>query len=139
MALDVGEKTVGVAISDELGITAQGLTTVRRSRIRADLQALSEIAQAHEVGQLIVGLPLNMNGTEGPRARASRQLGDALANHLKVPAEYWDERLTTVAAQRALLEANVSRQKRKQVVDRLAATLILQSWLDHQNPRSGDG
>lgn len=137
MGLDVGSKTVGVAISDELGFTAQPITTVRRTNGRADLHALKQLIDAHGVTHLIVGLPLNMNGSEGPRAGESRKLGDALAEQAGVPAIYWDERLTSVAAEKSLIEADVSRKKRKEVIDQVAACLILQGWLDSR-PRDDD-
>lgn len=130
MGLDVGTKTVGVAVSDPLGFTAQGVTTVRRKNRKADLAALAALTAEYEVGRLVVGLPLNMDGTEGPRAEATRRFGDLLAKELGLPVEYWDERLTTVAAERALLEADLSRARRREVVDQVAASLILQGWLD---------
>lgn len=135
MGLDVGTKTVGVAVSDELGLTAQGITTVRRVGPRQDIEKLKALAGEHGVTSVVVGLPLNMDGSEGPRAKACRQFGEQVAQATGVPVLYWDERLTTVAAQRALLEADLSRQKRKEVIDQVAATLILQGWLDAQ-PRS---
>lgn len=134
MGLDVGTKTVGVAVSDALGITGQAVTTVRRSNLKADLAELRRLIEEYEVTRVVVGLPLNMNGSEGPRAEASRAFGKLVEERLGVPVEYWDERLTTVAAQRTLLEADLSREKRKQVVDRLAAALILQGWLDARRP-----
>ncbi len=137
MGLDVGTKTVGVAVSDELGLTAQPVTTVRRTNLRADLKALAELTEEHSVTRYIVGLPLNMDGSEGERAAASRAFGAALQRQQELPVDYWDERLTTVAAQRVLLEADVSRAKRKQVVDQLAAALILQGWLDAQQTQRG--
>lgn len=130
MGLDVGTKTVGVAVSDELELTAQPVTTVRRTSTREDLLALERLVRERQVTQLVVGLPLHMSGEEGERAAASRKLGDALSAATGVPVLYWDERLTTVAAQRALLESDVSRKKRKEVVDQVAAVLILQGWLD---------
>lgn len=139
MGLDVGTKTVGVALSDELSLTAQGLTTVRRTNLKADLAALKAIIQEHAVTRIVVGLPLNMDGTEGPRAEASRKLGEVLGEASGLPVEYWDERLSTVAAERVLLEADVSRQKRKQVIDQMAAGIILQGWLDAQRVRAGGG
>jgi putative holliday junction resolvase len=138
MGLDVGTKTVGVAISDELGIIAQPLTTVRRTNLKADLKALESLVTEHQVSKAIVGLPYNMNGSEGPRAEASRKFGAAIEEALAVPVEYWDERLTTVAAERALLEADVSRKDRRGVIDQVAAALILQTWLDSKRPRSYD-
>jgi putative Holliday junction resolvase len=133
--LDVGTRTVGVALSDPLGITAQALTTVRRTGLRADLAALRQLAHAHDVTRAVIGLPLNMDGSEGPSAARSRAFGDALARALDLPVEYWDERLSTVAAQRALREGDVSRERRREVVDQVAAALILQGWLDARRPR----
>lgn len=134
--LDVGTRTVGVALSDALGITAQALTTLRRSGLRSDLQALKRLAETHEVTSAVVGLPLNMDGSEGPSAARSRAFGEALAQNLDVPVHYWDERLSTVAAHRALRESNLSGQRRREVVDQVAAALILQGWLDAQRPRA---
>ena len=128
--LDVGTRTVGVALSDPLGITAQTLTTLRRTGLRSDLAALRRLAEAHEVTRAVVGLPLNMDGTEGASAARSRSFGEALAKALDVPVEYWDERLSTVAANRALSESDLSPERRKAVVDQVAAALILQGWLD---------
>jgi putative Holliday junction resolvase len=137
IGLDVGDKTVGIAISDELGLTAQGLPTLRRERLAADLSYVQGVADEHSATRVIVGLPLNMNGTEGPRGAASRKFGDALGKLTGLPIEYWDERLTTAQAERVLLEADVSRRKRRQVIDKLAAQVILQSWLDAQRPATG--
>lgn len=128
LALDVGSKTIGLAGSDELGMTAQPIMTVRRTNLRADLTQVRQVIAERGITHLIVGLPLNMDGSEGPSAAEARKIGDALGEGLTVI--YWDERLTTVAAQRALLESNVSRKKRKEVIDQVAAALILQGWLD---------
>ncbi len=135
MGLDVGTKTVGVAVADELGFTAQPITVVRRSNLKADLAELIRLAADRSVDRFVVGLPLNMDGSEGPRAVATRKFGDALAKASNLLIIYQDERLTTVAAERSLLEADVSRQKRREVIDQVAASLILQGWLDAQ-PRS---
>ena len=132
MGLDVGTRTIGVALSDELGITAQALTTIRRTNLKADFEALNQIIAEHEVTRAVVGLPLNMDASEGPRAEASRVFAEKLRTSSKLEVELWDERLTTVAAQRVLLEADMSRKKRKAVVDQVAAALILQTWLDAQ-------
>jgi len=128
--LDVGTKTVGVAMSDPLGLTAQALTTLRRTGLRADLAALRRLAETHGVTRAVVGLPLNMDGSEGPSAARSRAFGEALATALELPVDFWDERLTTVAAERALREGDVPARKRRLVVDQVAAALILQGWLD---------
>ena len=134
MGLDVGTKTIGVAISDELGFTAQGVTTIRRKNRKADLAALKRLVEEHAVGKLVVGLPLNMDGSEGPRAEACRAFGALVAEATQLPILWWDERLTTVAAERALLEGDVSRERRRAVIDQVAASLILQGWLDAQRP-----
>lgn len=138
LGLDVGTKTVGLALSDELGFTAQALTTVRRTNLKADVKEVLGYVQEYGVTQLVVGLPLNMNGTEGERAKASRDFAQALTKNGAPPLLFWDERLSTVAATRVLLEADLSRQKRKQVIDQLAAAYILQGWLDARRPHTDD-
>ncbi len=131
MGLDVGDKTIGVALSDLLGWTAQGLETIRRIGIKKDLQRLEEIIKEYEVNKIVVGLPKNMNGTIGPQGEKvlefNERLGKRFNNIEIVP---WDERLSTVAAERSLIEADVSRKKRKEVIDKIAAVYILQGYLD---------
>ncbi len=134
MGLDVGTKTVGIAVADELGFSAQPVTTVRRKNIKADLAEVARLIAEYQVTHLVVGLALNMNGSEGPRAEQCRKFGDAIGEVSSLPVIYWDERLTSVAAERSLLEADVSRAKRKQVVDQVAAVFILQGWLESQSP-----
>lgn len=134
MGLDLGTKTIGVAVSDGLGLTAQGVTTVRRTSLKADLAALATVVSEHEVTHVVLGLPLNMDGSEGPRAEASRKFADTLTQSLGVTVELWDERLSTVAATRTLLEADVSRARRREVIDQVAAQFILQGWLDARRP-----
>lgn len=135
MGLDVGDKTVGVAVSDLLGITAQGVSTLRRTNLDADLQALARLCEEYEVGRLVVGLPLNMDGTEGPRAALSRRFGEKLQQKTGLEVVFWDERLTTAEVERVLIAGDVSRRKRKAVVDQLAAQVILQGWMDAQSAR----
>ena len=130
MGLDLGTRTIGVAVSDELGLTAQAVTTIRRRSPTADLSELNRLADALEVERWVVGLPLNMNGTEGPKAAQARDFGAVLERNSGRPVEFWDERLSTRAAERALLEADLSRSKRRGVIDRVAAVIILQGWLD---------
>lgn len=130
MALDVGLKTVGVAISDPLGIIAQGVTTLRRTSLRADLEALDALIAEHDVDRLVVGWPLQPNGRPGAMARIVGRFADAAADRTGLPVERWDERMTSRQAERALIEGGARRAKRRQVVDKVAATLILQSWLD---------
>lgn len=130
MGLDYGDKTIGVAVSDEMGWTAQGLEVIRRKSEQDDLARLRAIIATYDVGEIVVGLPRNMNGTIGPRGEICKEFAQYLTETLQLPVHLWDERLTTVAAQRTLLEADVSRKKRKLVVDKLAASLILQGYLD---------
>lgn len=132
MGLDVGSKTIGVAVSDELGWTAQGLTTININEENNEfgLDELRIIINDNEVKEIIVGLPKNMNGTIGPRGEASIKFAELLEETFEVPVVLWDERLTTMSAERVLLEADVSRKKRKKVIDKMAATIILQGYLD---------
>jgi putative Holliday junction resolvase len=135
VGLDLGTKTIGIAVSDELGLTAQGLKTLERRSLKKDLADLVALAAELGADRFVLGLPLNMDGSEGPRAQATRKFGAALEAESHLPIHYQDERLTTVAAERALLEADLSRKKRREVIDQVAATLILQAWLEAR-PRS---
>lgn len=130
LGLDFGERTIGVAVSDPLGITAQGVEVIRRRGLERDLARLGEIAGEFGAGRVVVGLPRNMDGTLGPRARKSLEFAAAIREVLRLDVDTWDERLSTVAAERALLEADLSRGKRRRVIDLTAAVLILQSYLD---------
>jgi len=129
MALDAGDRTIGVAVSDELGWTAQGLTVIRRGTWDEDVARLQALVGEYGVAKIVVGHPRNMNGSSGPRARLAEEFASQLAVALGLPVVLWDERLTTMEAQRMLLAADMSRAKRKQVVDKLAAVLILQNYL----------
>jgi putative Holliday junction resolvase len=130
LGLDYGERTIGVAVSDEMGWTAQGVETIRRESKEKDLARLREIIAHYAVGEIVVGLPKNMNGTIGPRGEACQAFATMLGQKTGLPVHLWDERLTTMAAERMLIAADVSRQKRKKVIDKMAATLILQGYLD---------
>ena len=133
MGLDVGSKTVGVAISDPLGFTAQGLEIIQinEEKEQFGFERLTELVEQYKVDKFVLGLPKNMNNTSGPRVEASKAYGEKIAELFQIPVEYQDERLTTVAAERMLIEqADVSRSKRKKVIDKLAAQLILQNYLD---------
>ena len=132
IGLDVGQKTIGVAVSDAFGWTAQGLTTIhwKESNFSTADSLLEAIIKEHEVEKIVVGLPKNMNGTIGPRGEASREYARYLENRFGLSVILWDERLTTMAAERVLLEADMSRKKRKKVIDKMAAVMILQGYLD---------
>lgn len=132
IALDVGDVRIGVAVSDLLGITANPRETYWRKKgdVEADIRYFCEYAKKEEADTFVLGLPKNMDGTEGPRAEVTREFGDMLASASGLPVVYQDERLTTVSAERMLIDADVRREKRKQVIDKVAATIILQSYLD---------
>jgi putative Holliday junction resolvase len=130
IGLDVGDNTLGVAVSDELGVTAQGLTVRRRSALGDDLAFLCAICTRYEAEAIVVGLPRNMDGSLGSQAQKTLAFIDRIRQACAVPVIAWDERLTSQAAERVLLAANTSRRRRKQLRDRLAAQLILQSYLD---------
>ena len=133
MGLDVGSKTVGVAISDPLGFTAQGVEIIKNDEEAEEFgfDRLGELVKEYKVEKFVVGLPKNMNNTEGPRVEASKAYGDKIKEIFGIPVDYQDERLTTVQAERMLVEqADISRGKRKKVIDKLAAQLILQNYLD---------
>ncbi|KEK26315.1 Holliday junction resolvase RuvX [Bacillus gaemokensis] len=132
LGLDVGTKTVGVAISDEMGWTAQGLETIKINEERGNFgfDRISELVKQYNVDKIVVGLPKNMNGTIGPRGEACQQFAQSLRELLQLEVVLWDERLSTMAAERLLISADVSRKKRKQVIDKMAAVVILQGYLD---------
>ncbi len=130
MGLDVGDKTIGVAASDLLGWTAQGIETIIRTNIKKDLQRLEELVKSYEVNKIVVGLPKNMNGTIGPQGEKVLEFAERLKKRFSAEIVLWDERLTTVAAERSLIQADVSRKKRKEVIDKMAAVYILQGYLD---------
>ncbi|AQS58383.1 Holliday junction resolvase RuvX [Desulforamulus ferrireducens] len=130
MGLDVGDKTIGVALSDPMGWTAQGLEVIRRESIDKDLTRLGEIIQEYGVEKILVGLPKNMNATIGPQGEKVLAFVEKLKERFALPIKTWDERLSTVAAERMLIQADVSRSKRKKVIDKMAAAVILQGYLD---------
>lgn len=136
MGLDFGSKTVGVAISDSLLVTAQGIEIIRRkeeNKLRQTLARIEELIVEYEVGEIVLGLPKHMNGTEGVRAELTNEFKDKLERRTGLSVALWDERLTTVAADRTMMEAGVRRENRKEYVDMIAATLILQGYLDKKN------
>ncbi|MDD4599777.1 putative pre-16S rRNA nuclease [bioreactor metagenome] len=131
IALDVGDKTIGIAVSDELGWTAQGIEVIRRRGEANDFQRLSEIIETYQADTILIGLPKNMNGTIGPRGELVQQFAEKVrAMFVAQKIVLWDERLSTVGAERALIAADVSRAKRRKVIDKMAAVFILQGYLD---------
>ncbi len=134
MGLDVGDRTIGIAVSDAFGWTAQGIETIKRTSITKDLKRLEELIHEKEINTMVVGFPKNMNNTIGPRAQKMMEFAELLKETFQdIEIVLWDERLTTSAAQRTLIEADVSRKKRKLVVDKIAAIFILQGYLDLKN------
>ncbi len=130
LALDLGKRRIGLALSDPLGITAQGLQTLERTNIRADLAALSKLIEERDVTVLLMGNPIHMSGKEGRQSVYTRDFAERLARHTGVEVRYWDERLTTVEAQRVLRESGIGIEKRARAVDRLSAVILLESYLD---------
>ncbi|AFM24210.1 Holliday junction resolvase RuvX [Desulfomonile tiedjei] len=139
LGLDIGSKRIGVALSDELGYTAQGVETVTYTDPESAADRIQGIAESRNVTEIVIGIPYNMNGTEGPQVRNVRDFIERLRKRINVPIHEWDERLTTFAAERVLLEADISRAKRRKVVDKLAAVLILQGFLDSQTFKGSTG
>lgn len=130
MALDVGSRTIGIACSDALLMTAQGIETIRRTSLENDFNRLRELISEYEVDELVVGMPKNMNGTKGDRAEKTEEFVEKMKAVIDLPVTFWDERLSTVMAERQLIAADVSRKKRKGVIDKMAAVVILQGYLD---------
>lgn len=130
LALDLGKKRIGLAVSDPLGITAQGLPTLQRTRIREDLDALARIVDDYGIRLLLMGHPKHMSGDESRQAAYTREFAGRLSERTGIPVEYWDERWTSVQAERVLKESGISIEKRARAVDRLAAVILLESYLD---------
>lgn len=133
LALDVGKKRIGLAVSDELGLTAQGIDTLERTRIREDLENLKQIAARWQVETLLVGKPLHMSGAESRQSEYTREFAERLQRYLNLPLIFWDERLTSAEAERNLREGGASLEQRKKAVDRMAAVLLLESYLANQD------
>jgi len=135
LGLDIGEVTIGVAVSDALGLTAQGLETIKRVGAESDFEQLQMLIKAYDVGEIVVGLPKNMNGTIGSQAEKALHFAERLRETFGLPVFTWDERLTTRGAEKFLIAADVSRKRRRKVINMLAAQLILQGYLDRKNYR----
>jgi putative Holliday junction resolvase len=134
LGLDVGTRTLGIALSDERRVVASGRDTIRRTKLAKDLDVLARLVNDERVGGIVIGLPLNMDGSEGPRCQSVRQFASDLARRIDLPIAFWDERLSTSAVTRTMLEADLSRKRRAEVVDKLAAVYILQGALDALSP-----
>jgi putative Holliday junction resolvase len=132
LALDLGKKRIGLALSDPLGITAQGLPTLQRTNIREDLETLQNLVDQHQVTLLLMGHPLHMSGREGRQAVYTREFAERLRGRTGIDIKFWDERLTTVEAQRVLRQSGISIEKRARAVDQLAAVILLESYLDSE-------
>jgi putative holliday junction resolvase len=130
LGLDVGTKTVGMALSDVTRAIATPYDTIRRTKFTEDVKLISKVIAASEVGALVIGLPINLDGSEGRRAQSTRAFARNLANHVDLPIVFWDERFSTAAVERHLVEADASRKRRAEVIDRMAAAYILQGALD---------
>jgi putative Holliday junction resolvase len=130
LGLDVGSRTIGMAVSDPLGITAQGLQTLRRQNKRVDLERLRKVIDDYAVAEIVVGYPLRMSGVEGSQAVKMQEFAEQLRQRFKLPVHLWDERLTSAEANRLLRQSDMSIKRRAEVVDRMAAVLILQSWME---------
>lgn len=135
MGIDYGDVRMGIAVSDETELIAQGIEVIHRTNLENDLARLQELVDRHQVESIVLGFPKNMNGTVGPRGEISLAFAETLRERFGLPVELWDERLSTMAAERTLLQGDVSRQKRKKVVDKMAAAIILQGYLDSRRLR----
>ena len=139
LALDVGDRRIGIAVSDELGVTAQGVATLQRRSWAVDLAEIARLVNRWEAEAIVVGLPLTLEGTVGPRARTIHAFIKRLESSVDVPILTWDERFSTVTAERVLIDADLSRAKRREVIDKTAAVVILQHFLDARGRREPDG
>lgn len=134
MGLDLGDKRIGVAMSDPMGWTAQGIEVITGKKLRQEkVEKIKELTQKYQVERVVVGLPINMDGTHGERAEKTKKFANLLESVLHIPVSLWDERLSTVEAEKLLIKADLTRSKRRQVIDKTAAALILQGYLDRHN------
>lgn len=130
LGLDVGDKTIGVAVSDPLGFTAQGVTTIKRESNKKDYEAIENLIREYNASKVVVGMPKNMNNTIGPQGEKVIKFAEKMKNKFKIELIYIDERMTTMSAERILIEGDVRRENRKKYIDKVAATYILQTYLD---------
>lgn len=137
LGIDMGSKRIGVAVSDELGITAHAVTTIKRNNKKEDLAAVCALIEEYGVQEVVIGFPKHLDGRPSEEASSYVAFGEKIHEMTGIPVSYWDERLTTIEAERALLEADVRRRRRKQVIDRVAACLILENYLDWRSKQGG--
>ncbi|UCD54917.1 MAG: Holliday junction resolvase RuvX [Candidatus Omnitrophota bacterium] len=137
LGLDIGSKRIGVAVSDPLGITAQGLLTLEKTKDADFIKRLRDIILKEEIKEIVVGLPLNMNGSCGPQAKGAISFADNLKDKFEIPVKLWDERMSTMEVERIMIQADTSRSKRKKKIDKLAAQVILQSYLNARGNNGG--
>jgi putative Holliday junction resolvase len=130
LALDVGTKTIGVAVSDELGIAAHGVTTIKRTELKHDIEAIGKVIDQYNPSEILVGVPYNLDGTVGKRGQDILEFAEKIKKTFSLPVEFWDESFSTVDAEKILLEADLSRKKRKKVIDKMAAVFILEGYLE---------
>ena len=138
LALDVGTKTIGIAVSDELGITANGVTTVQRKSVRYDTEEINKYVSEYKPSEIVIGVPYGMNGEVSERGEDILKFASKLKEAVKLPIKYWDESFSTVNAEKVLIGANVSRKKRKKVIDKMAAVFILEEYLRSKESLSAD-
>jgi len=135
LALDVGTKTIGVAVSDELGIAAHGVTTIKRTALNRDLEALHKLIDEYKPSEILVGVPYNPDGTVSRRGEGILKFAEKIKETFPIPVEFWDESFSTIGAERVFLEADLSRKKRKKVIDKMAAVFILEGYLESRRSR----
>jgi len=139
MGLDIGEKTIGIAVTDPLLIMAQPVTTIRRTSLEKDFACIAEKIKEYDIGEIVIGLPLNMDGSSGEKVKIVLSFKDKLSAAVPIPIMTWDERLSTVAMQKTMIDADVSRSRRRQVIDKLAAVFILQGYMDFKKMGQKNG
>lgn len=138
LGIDYGSKYIGIAVSDRSNTIAHSKEVIRRTDLKKDLATIKDYINDYKIDQIIVGMPTSLNGTKGPRAEKTEQFVNFLKNHLDLEIITWDERFTTLIADRSMIDADLSRKKRKKMVDKIAAALILQNYLDYLNQKDGD-
>lgn len=138
LGIDYGSKYIGIAISDRLNVVAHSKDVIKRSDLKNDLELIKKYIKEFEVDQIVVGMPTSLNGTFGPRAKKTKQFVNFLNNSLEIDIVTWDERYTTAIAEKSMIEADLSRKKRKKLIDKIAASLILQNYLDYINQKDGE-